>query len=194
MKLYLAAMYAWMEKMREEREKYRARGHVVTSQWIDGVGPEMTRDAAATMDLSDLEEADALVLYTLPVGTAFTSGGRMVELGYAVGRGKMIYLVGERENVFCHLKAIQVFSSTEDLLYHLGDVPAKAPLSFPNRAIFPQNPAVFDDGELAASASSSCAGILHPSGEGRTQKQDHVMRDDLGKLVSRSPSPTNGKR
>jgi nucleoside 2-deoxyribosyltransferase len=72
------------------------------------------------MDLDDIDRADALVLMTMPVGTMFSSGGRMVELGYAIGTGKRIFILGPRENIFCHLPRVIQCETVDDLLYVLG--------------------------------------------------------------------------
>jgi nucleoside 2-deoxyribosyltransferase len=120
-KIYLAAMYQWIDKMKTEREKYRAAGFEITADWIesDEVNQARSRNENAWLDLQGVREADTFVLYTLPVGTMFSSGGRMTELGYAIALNKRIILVGERENVFCHLDNIRVFSTTEDAVKHL---------------------------------------------------------------------------
>lgn len=121
MKIYLAAMYQWMDRMKIEREKYRAAGFEITSDWIesDAVNQARSRHENATLDLDGVKRADVFVLYTLPIGTMFSSGGRMTELGYAIAKGKRIILVGERENVFCHLENILTFNTTVDAIWHL---------------------------------------------------------------------------
>lgn len=123
MKVYLAAMYQWMDRMKEERERFRAAGFEVTSQWIDN-GEEsvaiVTRHDAAQMDFNDIDLADILVLFTLDHGTMFSSGGRMVELGYAMAKGKAVFIVGDRENVFCHHDTITVCKDVDDALTKVG--------------------------------------------------------------------------
>lgn len=123
MKVYLAAVYQWMERMKVEREKFRAAGFEVTSQWIDN-GEEsvaiVQRHDAAQMDLNDIDMADILVLFTLDKGTMFSSGGRMVELGYAMAKGKAIFIIGDRENVFCHHDTVTVCRDVDDALVKVG--------------------------------------------------------------------------
>ena len=124
MKIYLAAMYQWMDKMKVERDSFRAAGFEVTAQWVDNAeeNSAKTRHDAAQMDLDDIARADALVLYTLPKGTGFTSGGRMVEFGYALGLGKWIIIVGDRENVFTCLDYVCVVQTTEEAISVLKDL------------------------------------------------------------------------
>lgn len=115
-KVYLAAMYQWMEAMKVKRELFREAGFESTAQWIDGDEEKLSRHDAATMDLADVDRADALVIYTLKKGSMFSSGGRFVELGYALAKGKFVIVVGDRENVFCHLDYVIVVETTEAAL------------------------------------------------------------------------------
>ena len=117
MKVYLAAMYQWMEAIKAKRELFHAAGFESTAQWLDGdEEKQLNRHSAATMDLDDVDRADALVLYTLAKGSKFSSGGRFVEFGYALAKDKKIIIVGDRENVFCHLDHVTVVDTTEDAI------------------------------------------------------------------------------
>jgi nucleoside 2-deoxyribosyltransferase len=102
--IYVAAAWAWREHAQELMNELHRAEHKVTSRWLveeQAVGAEGARD-----DLEDIDAADTFVLMTMPIGTMFSSGGRMVELGYAIARRKNIILVGERENIFCHLPQV----------------------------------------------------------------------------------------
>src|SRR5260221_13260147 len=89
-------------------------GHVVTSREqrrgpeeksasaFAGRNPLLARYAAE--DLADIDQADAVVLFT-QAGRHF-AGGRHVEAGYALGKGKRLVVVGPRENVFYHLPEV----------------------------------------------------------------------------------------
>lgn len=116
MKLYLAAMYQHMDQINKERVKFIMAGHIVTSRWLDGTEDHMSLAEAAAMDLDDIDAADALVSYTLPKGTMFSSGGRHVEFGYAIARDKRLFTIGEVENIFHNLGTVTVLSSTEELI------------------------------------------------------------------------------
>lgn len=124
MKIYLAAMYQWIDKMKVERDLFRAAGFEVTAQWVDNAeeNEAKTRHDAAQMDLDDVARANVLVLYTLPKGTAFTSGGRMTEFGYALALGKWVIVVGDRENIFTHLDYVCVVDTTEEAIAVLKDL------------------------------------------------------------------------
>ena len=110
--VYLAGRYESMDVMREVREVWGGgkRRAVVTSRWIDGKHSDATRAlsaVAATEDLEDIDAAEVLVIWSPREHFRTGRGGRHVEVGYALARGKRIILVGERENVFHHHPAIE---------------------------------------------------------------------------------------
>lgn len=96
-----------MTSMRYYHDCLRNAGHEPTSRWVDGNGEGMPDAEAAAMDLIDVERADVLILFTNQKGTSFISGGRFVELGYAIAIDKRIVVVGDYENVFIHLPEIE---------------------------------------------------------------------------------------
>lgn len=100
-------MYSLMTSMRYYHDRLRNAGHEPTSRWVDGNGEGMSHAEAAAMDLIDVERADVLILFTNQKGTSFISGGRFVELGYAIAIDKRIIVVGDYENVFIHLPEIE---------------------------------------------------------------------------------------
>lgn len=103
MKVYLAARYEENGRMRDWRDVLVGHGIVVTSRWIDGGHEDMTESrfaAYAEEDLLDVEQADALVMLSDREHFRTGRGGRHVEVGYALARGKRVILVGDRENVF----------------------------------------------------------------------------------------------
>jgi nucleoside 2-deoxyribosyltransferase len=121
MKIYIAAMYQQIDVMKFERLAYTDAGFICTAEWIesDEANQARSRHENATIDLAGIDEADVLVLYTQPVGTKFSSGGRMVEFGYALGKNMPVFVVGERENVFCHLDHVVICKDTADAVRKL---------------------------------------------------------------------------
>jgi hypothetical protein len=111
---YLAARFSRHPEMRGIRDTLVARGHTVTSRWIDLHGGDQLESAIpdalnanpdeyrrfAEDDLADLEEADVVVSFTSADGGG--KGGRHVELGYAacLFPPDQLMLVGPLENVF----------------------------------------------------------------------------------------------
>lgn len=126
MKIYLAAPYAGRDILKDDLDWWTANGHEVTCGWVRGTRPLETASfgisvvstdeevaAHAEMDLADIDEADALVHYTADYLVAHSdwgrteaseknlhSGGRHVETGYALAKGKPVVILGPKENIF----------------------------------------------------------------------------------------------
>jgi hypothetical protein len=100
-------------------------GHVCTARWIDqklDADSDANMRDRATMDLEDLELAGVLVAFTEAPRAMVEHGGRggrHVELGYALSRGKKILLVGPRENVFHYLPGIAAYATWAECLERL---------------------------------------------------------------------------
>lgn len=107
--VYLAARYARIDEMRSIAESFRGRGIFVTSRWLkEGVDPNHSirtlsaeyMQTSARHDLEDIDAADYLVLFSEDPDEKFVRGGRHVEFGYALAKGKKIIVVGPKENIF----------------------------------------------------------------------------------------------
>lgn len=118
MKIYLSAAFDRAAEIRPLAAEAEANGHEVVSRWLDP--DEQARlfgrtdrvaEAAAYMDLDDIDRADAFVLFTEPTPTARSSGGHHFEAGYACTLGIPMMTVGPRENVFYHLPGIRNFET-----------------------------------------------------------------------------------
>jgi hypothetical protein len=99
-KVYLASQYARRDEMRVHREALIAEGHECTSQWLD-VDDVCDPIAGALLDLADIDRSDFMICFTEKPEVGYTSGGRHVEMGYGIAKGKFIYVIGPRENIFC---------------------------------------------------------------------------------------------
>jgi nucleoside 2-deoxyribosyltransferase len=122
MRVYLAAPYAARDHLRPLAEELRSLGFATTSSWIGeqqdinagtvGAAVAQTQaevEAHVVQDFSDLNRTDVVVAFTavtcarlccgdwLP---SFNTGGRHVETGFALAKGKRVIVVGEPENVF----------------------------------------------------------------------------------------------
>lgn len=110
MKLYLASSFNSRAAMRNQRKIAELYGHSVTSRWIDIPADSPTLPNAknsvqeAQNDLDDIDAADTLVFFS---NTGTTSGGKHIEFGYALAKGKPIVIVGDRGSVFHHLDAVK---------------------------------------------------------------------------------------
>lgn len=138
MKIYLAARYSRREELCRYRAELEAMGHTVTSRWLDGNhqisdygtpinddGESITafgqteraaqlRQQFAEEDLQDVVDADLLIAFTELPRSSASRGGRHVELGVAIGMRKYVMIVGPRENVFCWLPGIPVYTTWAD--------------------------------------------------------------------------------
>ena len=109
-RLYLAAPFSDREKMEAVADFLAALGYVITASWVYGGEDGLTREQIATLDLEDVDACDALVSFTFPRGTLTSGGGRHVEFGYALARGKRCIVIGTRENVFHHAPGVEVYA------------------------------------------------------------------------------------
>jgi hypothetical protein len=127
MRIYLMARYSRHPELQVIRDELEALGHVVTARWINGghalpesIGGDTPLDYGrrfAREDWEDLTSADCAIGFTESPGVANPGkGGRHVEMGVALGRGKRVIIVGPRENVFCYLPQVEVFDSWAEAL------------------------------------------------------------------------------
>ncbi len=119
--------------MKEVRSKLEALGHDVISRWLDtewdnnGIGSSVApleyRKKYAVLDMEDVEKVDCLIAFTEDPVIAVpgkSRGGRHVEFGAAYALGKVLLVVGHRENIFHHLPNVKFFENIYDLLCYLG--------------------------------------------------------------------------
>ena|SRR3990167_129198 len=102
-----------------------------TSTWLtdqDGNGTNMATlegkneecRQRASADFKDIADADIFIVLSPRKAHGTGSGGRHVEVGYAVALGKPVFLLGHRENVFHYLPQVRVVPDVGGLLYALG--------------------------------------------------------------------------
>lgn len=103
MNIYLAAQFKEQMLMREWRRLLQDAGHIVTSRWLGEdaivINSKLSLDAGM-IDLEDIDKAEIVISHTLSRGDLFTGGGRHIEFGYALAKGKRLINVGGWENVF----------------------------------------------------------------------------------------------
>jgi len=109
MRVYLAADSSQQKVMQELRELLRTRKIGCTSRWLDvdlmaNKGQPYTEVELAEWaqkDLEDVESAHVLIAFNPESHHKQGTGGRHVELGYAIAKKIPIIYVGEkRENIF----------------------------------------------------------------------------------------------
>jgi hypothetical protein len=112
-KVYLASAYQTRPVIKGFAEELDCIGMQCTSRWLDEtveIAPGTTGPATdleegqvrghVLDDFEDIRSADVLVLFTESVTGEKGGGGRHVETGYALAKGKKVIVVGDPENVF----------------------------------------------------------------------------------------------
>ncbi len=110
-RVYIAAAVTRRPEARALRSWLAAQGITVHSSWLDvddtykaisGGAPGHWQELA-NMDLADIDSSHSLIAL---LDKPSTRGGMMVEIGYALGRRKRVYTIGDCEqtrNVFVSL-------------------------------------------------------------------------------------------
>lgn len=109
---YIAGRYALREKLLGAARHLQFSGISVTSRWLHGLTDQTVPETKmldaelgefARQDLLDIRRADYLILFGESPEIGYTTGGRMVEMGYALALGIPVVLIGPHENVFSRL-------------------------------------------------------------------------------------------
>ena len=130
-KVYLAADFSRKDEMRDIADSLTTLGMDVVASWV--YVPEKqdegcpTLSAYAVKDLDDVDKCDVLVCFTYQRGVYMpTGGGRHVEVGYALAKGKKVVIIGPRENVFHHHPSVQVYETLGDWLVSGNNGPSSS--------------------------------------------------------------------
>lgn len=128
MRIYVAAPFAARAMAVEIAASLENAGHEITSTWHGstrditegtvGLSADSTDEeveAHAQGDLNDIDRAHAVLHLTSNYVREYldvphewlTTGGRHVESGYALAKGKAVHILGEPENVFARAFAFQ---------------------------------------------------------------------------------------
>lgn len=98
LKIYTGASFVEQKRIREKKEILIQMGHTVVSTWLeeairpDGMSEEQFEKKMAAKDLQEVASCDCFILdVEKPTKTA----GKMVELGFALAKHKLVYVVGE---------------------------------------------------------------------------------------------------
>lgn len=134
MKVYLAAAWSKRLEISQVADRLRAYGVIVTSRWLEeeSTDPRTTDkedylQERAEIDLQDIDEADVLIRFTdteqnqKVVASRLLSGARMVEFGYALGKGKRVFVVGGAQNIFDRLSWVTHFITVDKLIKYIRD-------------------------------------------------------------------------
>lgn len=123
LKVYLASRFSRQSELRGHAADLRREGIACTSRWLTGVHnwsgtadqhiPHAEQARFAQDDLDDIDQANVLVVFGDPPGNTGARGGACVEVGYALGMGIPVIVVGFRQNVFYCLPQI-IYCETWD--------------------------------------------------------------------------------
>lgn len=102
--VYIAAPYPCRNEAIGIMAHLEANGCAVTSTWLRQ--PDQMADEFAKLDLADVARADVLLAFNPRGWEQKGTGGRHVELGYALALGIPVVLLGERSNIFHFLDSI----------------------------------------------------------------------------------------
>lgn len=133
MKLYIAGPFAARDLLAQQAWVFEQSGHTITSEWLYGTRPITLGTVGTSPDSSDKEvrqhanadleqvsKADVLIMYTEQwirmakpdITGPLNSGGRHVEMGYALALGKPVVVMGPTENIFQRGLALTATSTT----------------------------------------------------------------------------------
>lgn len=106
--VYLSARFERRDELNSYRLELAKHGIEVTSNWLVNATPELSHEGwqrLAEIDKEDVRRADAFVLFTEIGGGG---GARHVEYGMALALDKVLFVVGEVENLFQRLPQVTV--------------------------------------------------------------------------------------
>ena len=113
--VYIAARYSRKNEIRSLVTIFNEHNITVRARWLDEphspgttlheVSPTFCRETA-TIDMEDIDSCDTLVFFSEDPLIGTPRGGRHVEFGYALGKGKRIVVIGGEENIFHFLPQI----------------------------------------------------------------------------------------
>lgn len=122
MKIYTAASFTEQGRIRQFKEPLFKMGHSVIATWLEeqvkpaGMTDEQFGRKMAAKDLQEVAAADCVILDT---ESPSKTSGKMIEVGFALAKHKLIYTVGPViPNAIFLLLADKHFLSWDELLEH----------------------------------------------------------------------------
>jgi len=92
----------------------------VRARWLtgthEGATDPKTLAWCAEEDMEDIKNADLLIAFSEHPHVGFTSGGRHVELGFALAYWKRVVVIGPAENLFHHVERVERYASLSEFL------------------------------------------------------------------------------
>ena len=123
--IYLAAPFELISVMGVLAADLTRAGFTIRASWLLADPDDLDLYAAdALRDLTDIDAADIVVVANPPEYYRSGSGGRHVEMGYALALGKPVVLWGHPSNVFHLLPDVRVVTDRQalpDALLAIGE-------------------------------------------------------------------------
>lgn len=129
MNVYIAAKFQNQEEAKKLAALLHTKGHEVKARWIwqkplYGDPDSKVLHDLATRDLEDIRSTDAFIIIpdAIPVEGAHAthdgpdSGGRHVEMGYALAHHKPVFVLGVKNNIFHWLHELVTVCDTVEVL------------------------------------------------------------------------------
>lgn len=104
--VYIAAPFEMQMEAVQLAARFKVHGIGCTSRWLTAID-DPCHDAAQ-MCLSDVASADAFVCLNPEDYRKRGTGGRHVEMGFALALRKPVFVIGERTNVFHYLDCVSM--------------------------------------------------------------------------------------
>ena len=129
MKVYISSHD--IDHAREAAAAVEAAGHSVVSTWHLGSGPmkraaDMTADEMTNKARANAHQIGLCDALLLVASADKVPGGKFVEAGIAIGRGKRVAAWGRRENVLMHHPRVVQADDLAGAVALLGPAPAPA--------------------------------------------------------------------
>lgn len=126
LKIYIASRWDDRDDALMIKKFIEERGLICTSTWLTP-HDEQSMDALkkaviekprqrAIKDFEDIDASDVYLVYSPTKSHRNGTGGKHVEMGYAMAKGKTCVLVGVRENIFHYHPAVRVVDGVEAFL------------------------------------------------------------------------------
>ena len=121
--IYIACSLSRAQEAVALAAKLEEYGHRIVSTWhtkenLDAIMntenlKKQGDDAEASRGYHEVCASDLLIVFAMPNGVAFYSGGHTTEFGIALGRSTEVIAIGDRSNVFYHLPWVRVVADAD---------------------------------------------------------------------------------
>lgn len=120
--IYIAAPFTEREEAKLIRARLEKNGILSTARWIDSHLDDAKVKGDATLalqecreDLLDISRADSFLLLNYPEWQHLPRVGMSVELGWALAKGKRIFMIGGPTHIFHYHTSIQHIKRVEEI-------------------------------------------------------------------------------